>query len=89
MQRVSFNRSALKKRSEKKVVWELSPAEGGRLVFGKIIEKKWLFLDKKTIEVSSEWYFNAAGSGAHYINTGNKGDPLPSDYFLGPVKVKK
>ena len=85
----AFANSRLISQTKDEISWELSPAEGGRLVFGKIIEKKWLFLDKKTIEVSSEWYFNAESPGAHYINIGNKGDPLPSDYPLGPVKVKK
>ena len=85
----AFANSRLISQTEDEISWELSPQENGRLVFGKLIEKKWLFLDKKTIEVSSEWYFNAESPGAHYINIGNKGDPLPSDYSLGPVKVKK
>src|SRR3989338_1941261 len=76
----AFANSRLISHNDDEISWELSPAEGGRLVFGKIIEKKWLFLDKKTVEVSSEWYFNAESPGAHYINIGNKNNPLPSDY---------
>ena len=70
------------------ISWELSPQENGRLVFGKLIEKKWPLFDKETMEVSGEWYFNAVGPGTQYINIGNKDDPLPLDYLISPIKVK-
>ena len=82
-----FANSRLISHNDDKISWELSPQENGRLVFGKLIEKKWPLFDKETREVSGEWHFNAVGPGTQYVNIGNKDDPLPSDYPLSPVKV--
>ena len=68
--------SKLKKRSDKKVVWELSPAEGGRLVFGRSIRGG----EEKNIE--NNWRFNIVGPGTKYSNIGKENEPTPSDYHI-------
>ena len=68
--------SKLKKRTDKKVVWELSPAESGRLVFGRSIKGG----EEKNME--NNWRFNIVGPGTEYSNIGKENDPTPSDYHI-------
>jgi len=68
--------SKLKKRSEKKVVWELSPAEGGRLVFSRPVRGE----EEKNME--NKWVFNAVGPGTKYLCISGENDPTPSDYQI-------